>query len=228
MAGRDQQVSGTRLAILEAAFRLFLEQGYHGTSMRQVARDAGITPAAIYNHFQGKEALFVDLLSDRVPHHAVLRALQMAQGTSAHELTHDAVQRMRSAMADQFDNLRLMFIELIEFQGRHASALIGRFLPLLLEFVERLKQVDPSIRQYSDVILARAFFGLFMSYAITVTIVSETPGFGDDPADLAAFADIFLRGVLGDSGDASGPISSAGKHSPDTSPAGPPHPDPRR
>ncbi len=201
MARGNAHGPSTREVILEAAFQLFLEQGYHGTSMRQVAGRAGITPAAIYNHFQGKEALFVDLLSDRVPHHAVLGALKAAQGRNARELTHDAVQRMRSAMVNQFDNLRLMFIELIEFQGRHASALVGRFLPQLLDFVQRLKQADPSVRRYPDIILARAFFGLFMSYAITVTILGGTVSFRDDPADLAAFADIFLSGVLGDPSD---------------------------
>src|SRR3990170_1569678 len=197
--GKDPQGASTRKAILEAAFRLFLEQGYHGTSIRQVARDAGITPAAIYNHFQGKESLFIDLLSDRVPHHAVLAALKTAQGGSAHELTHDAVQRMRSAMVNQFDNLRLMFIEIIEFQGRHASGLVGRFLPQLLEFVERLRQVDGRAFRYPDIIVARAFFGLFMSYAITVVILGQAPGFRDDPKDLADFADVFLHGVLDES-----------------------------
>src|SRR3990170_6094263 len=99
---RGASGSKTRAAIFDAAYHLFLDQGYHGTSMRQVAREAGITPAAIYNHFEGKEALFIDLLSDRVPHHAVLGALTAAQGETAHEITHDAVQRMHAAMANQF------------------------------------------------------------------------------------------------------------------------------
>jgi AcrR family transcriptional regulator len=195
MARKNPHGPATREVILEAAFHLFLEQGYHGTSMRQVAAQASITPAAIYNHFQGKEALFVDLLSDRVPHRAVIAALATAQGDTADELIHDAFQRMRSAMVNQFDNLRLMFVELIEFQGRHADALAVRFLPQLFEFVERLKSLDPLVGRYSDVILARAFFGLFMSYAITVTILGATPGFRDDRRDLAQFADIFLYGV---------------------------------
>ena len=192
---KDHPGPATRDVILEAAFQLFLEQGYHGTSMRQVAGEAGITPAAIYNHFESKEALFVDLLSARVPHHAVLGALKSAQGRNAHELTHDAIQRMRSAMVNQFDNLRLMFIELIEFQGRHADTIAAQFLPQLFEFAQQLKQLDPSVNRYTDVILARAFFGLFMSYAISVTILGGSAGFRDDPRDLAEFADIFLYGV---------------------------------
>jgi len=217
---RGASGSKTRAAIFDAAFHLFLYQGYHGTSMRQVAREAAITPAAIYNHFEGKEALFIDVLTEHIPHNAVLAALSEAQGQTAHEITHDAVQRMHAAMASQFDNLRLMFIEIIEFQGRHASALVGRFLPQLLEFVERLKQAEPSIRPYPDVILARAFFGLFMSYAITVTIVGGMAGFRDDPSDLAAFADIFLHGVLGDSGDPPGSFKPVDTASTDSSLAG--------
>jgi AcrR family transcriptional regulator len=196
MARTNPHGPDTRQAILEAAFQLFLEQGYHGTSMRQVAGRAGITPAAIYNHFEGKEALFVALLSDRVPHRAVLGALKASQGRDAQELTHDAIQRMRAAMVDQFDNLRLMFIELLEFQGRHADSLAVRFLPQLLEFAERLRSLDPSVGRYTDIVLARAFFGLFMSYAITVAILGEVQGFRDDPDDLSTFADIFLHGVL--------------------------------
>ena len=204
MGHRSTSGSKTRAAILEAAFHLFLDQGYHGTSMRQVAREAGVTPAAIYNHFEGKEALFIDLLTQRIPHNAVLAALSEAQGQTAHEIAHDAVQRMHGAMANQFDNLRLMFIELIEFQGRHARGLVGRFLPQLLEFVGRLRQADGRDFRSPDIIVARAFFGLFMSYAITVVILGQAPGFRDDPRDLADFADVFLYGVQGESTDSPG------------------------
>jgi len=201
---RGASGSKTRAAIFDAAFHLFLYQGYHGTSMRQVAREAAITPAAIYNHFEGKEALFIDVLTEHIPHNAVLAALSEAQGQTAHEITHDAVQRMHAAMASQFDNLRLMFIELIEFQGRHASGLVGRFLPQLLGFVERLRRADGRGLRYPDIIVARAFFGLFMSYAITVVILGRSPGFRDDPGDLADFADLFLYGVHGESTDGPG------------------------
>ena len=40
--------------------RLFAKQGLAGTSMREIARETGITQAAIYHHYQGKEELYLD------------------------------------------------------------------------------------------------------------------------------------------------------------------------
>ena len=42
------------LAILEAAERLFAQQGYDGVSMRTIAREAGVSKANIYHHFDSK------------------------------------------------------------------------------------------------------------------------------------------------------------------------------
>lgn len=44
--------------ILAAAKALFLTQGYHGSSMNQIAKQAGVTKLTIYNHFKDKENLF--------------------------------------------------------------------------------------------------------------------------------------------------------------------------
>ena len=44
----------TRQEILQSAHQLFLKNGYHGTSMRQIAEGAGIAVGGIYNHFASK------------------------------------------------------------------------------------------------------------------------------------------------------------------------------
>lgn len=56
-------MSDTKNTILSAACDIYLEEGYKGLSMRKVASLAGLSPTAIYRHFQNKEAL----------HHQVLR-----------------------------------------------------------------------------------------------------------------------------------------------------------
>lgn len=50
--------------IRTAAFTLFGQHGYDGVSMNAVAADAGITKAALYWHYDSKEALFTDCLSE--------------------------------------------------------------------------------------------------------------------------------------------------------------------
>ncbi|HEX5266101.1 MAG TPA: helix-turn-helix domain-containing protein [Acidimicrobiales bacterium] len=48
----------TRQSLLDSAVRRFAANGYRGTSVSEVARDVGLTPAAVYAYFGGKEELF--------------------------------------------------------------------------------------------------------------------------------------------------------------------------
>jgi len=48
----------TRARLLEVAIRRFAAEGYRRTSLSAVADDAGVTPAAAYAYFRGKEGLF--------------------------------------------------------------------------------------------------------------------------------------------------------------------------
>ena len=55
--GRPKDL-GKRAAILESAKRLFVEQGYDGVSMDQIAAAAGVSKLTVYSHFGDKDALF--------------------------------------------------------------------------------------------------------------------------------------------------------------------------
>jgi TetR/AcrR family transcriptional regulator, mexJK operon transcriptional repressor len=48
--------------IREAAMALFLRNGYLGTSMDEIAADAGVSKQTVYTHFADKEQLFTDLV----------------------------------------------------------------------------------------------------------------------------------------------------------------------
>lgn len=54
----------TRDRIFKAARKLFDEKGLEGVSLRNVAKKIGITPMAIYRHFEDKEALIDALVLD--------------------------------------------------------------------------------------------------------------------------------------------------------------------
>ncbi len=56
--GRRGGAAVSREHILDAARRLFAEHGFEGTSLRQVARAAGVDPAMIHHFFKGKDELF--------------------------------------------------------------------------------------------------------------------------------------------------------------------------
>ena len=52
----------TKQLILEEALNLFLEKGYHGASMRTLAKRVGLQGSSLYNHFKSKEAIFAALM----------------------------------------------------------------------------------------------------------------------------------------------------------------------
>lgn len=53
-----------RKQLLEVALRAFAEQGYHDTSMNEVAELAGVTKPVLYQHFASKRALYQELVDE--------------------------------------------------------------------------------------------------------------------------------------------------------------------
>ncbi len=53
-----------RRAVIEAAARLFMRQGYGATSMDAVAREAGVSKATLYAYFDSKGSLFAAIVGE--------------------------------------------------------------------------------------------------------------------------------------------------------------------
>jgi AcrR family transcriptional regulator len=54
--------SARREQLLDVALEVFAHQGYHGTSMNDVADAAGVTKPVLYQHFESKRELYLALL----------------------------------------------------------------------------------------------------------------------------------------------------------------------
>jgi AcrR family transcriptional regulator len=55
--------STPRSSILDVAVRLFGQQGYTGTSMRDIAKSVGVLPGSLYAHIDSKETLLVEIVN---------------------------------------------------------------------------------------------------------------------------------------------------------------------
>lgn len=62
--GRDTRSERKRRAILDAAADLFLQNGYLGTNMDQVAQQAEVSKQTVYKQFACKEALFIAIVKN--------------------------------------------------------------------------------------------------------------------------------------------------------------------
>jgi AcrR family transcriptional regulator len=58
----DSRRTDTRDRILSVGLRLFAEQGYANTSLREIAEELGVTKAALYFHYKTKEEIITGIL----------------------------------------------------------------------------------------------------------------------------------------------------------------------
>lgn len=62
----DPRVVRTRAAVLGAARRVFLRKGFAGTTMDDIAADAGLTKRTLYNNYTDKDTLFREMVDETV------------------------------------------------------------------------------------------------------------------------------------------------------------------
>ncbi len=61
---RERKKEETRRRILEASFKLFVEQGFENTTIDQIAEEADIGKGTFYNYFPTKEAVLFEFMED--------------------------------------------------------------------------------------------------------------------------------------------------------------------
>ena len=190
----------TRLAIEDAAISLFLEHGYHATSMRQIADKAGLALGGIYNHFASKDEIFQGIIIDKHPYKKILPAILAAEGETVEEFFKNASQIVITEMGKQPEFISLMFVELVEFKGKHGSMMLREIAPKVLPIFEKIVKSRKSLRVTNPAVLMRSFFGMIISYFITEMIISDSiisKLMPKNTADL--YTDIFLHGILKES-----------------------------
>lgn len=186
----------TREEIIAAAHSLFLSNGFHGTSMRRIADQAGIAVGGIYNHFPGKEEIFIAVLQTYHPYHQVVPAMVSAEGNTIEEFIRDAADRLVESLKNQPDFLNLMFIELVEFSGSHLPQLYEEFFPRTAELMQRFLGQSSQLRPIPLPVLVRAFVGLFFSFVITDLLIGRQVQAESSQDAFRHFVDIYLHGIL--------------------------------
>jgi AcrR family transcriptional regulator len=127
---RAERSAHTRRELLEAAERHFFAHGYHGTSLDDIADEAGYTKGAVYSTFKSKAGLFLVLFDEVID-----RRLEELRGLLApHE---DDQARLRALARQPIGERNAQFLLLaIEFWV-HAA----REPALLAEFSQRYRRL---------------------------------------------------------------------------------------
>jgi AcrR family transcriptional regulator len=98
-----------RERLLDAALHVFLEKGYDGAAMREIAHQAGVTEGLIYHHFAGKRELLLALLQERSPAAAVVGLGERPSKETLNAALDDLLRRILDAFESDADILLLLF-----------------------------------------------------------------------------------------------------------------------
>lgn len=160
---RQQAVNDMKRGlILEAARRVFEAEGLEGASLRAIAAEAGYTPAALYFHFDSKEALYAEVLR------ASLDRLNAAV-TTATARARSAEERLKLAAMGFFrffqENPRDLDLGFYLFRGGMKPQGLGRerdailnaaLLTALKPIADAARELDASARE-ADILVADTF-----------------------------------------------------------------------
>ncbi len=187
----------TRLAIEKAAYDLFLEQGYSATSMRQIAEKAEIALSGIYNHFKSKDEIFQELIIDQHPYLKILPIIKSTPGDTTEDFIRNSARAVQEELGNNPEFIKLMFIEVVEFNGEHFQKMYDTIFPQALPMLQRFYSPESGVRNIPLPQLIRAFIGSIMSFYLTEFLMTSP----DLPPELQEmrledYMEIFLHGIL--------------------------------
>jgi AcrR family transcriptional regulator len=110
VARREQRRSRSREEILEAARRVLLRSGIGATTLDSVAKEIGVSKAALYYYFPSKDALLFELIFGTLESHA--QAVHGATGKARNggDALRAIVRETVNAFAPRIDDFRLAFL----------------------------------------------------------------------------------------------------------------------
>lgn len=128
--------------LVEAAFKLFVSNGYHATSLEAIASEANLTKGAVYFYFGSKEKLALHLLEVLQQEVAapLVNAILRSEGGNADKIVR-YIHTGAEIGAKRPDQLLFMILMAIEFGRQHSDEIAAGIRALYARIYEALEKV---------------------------------------------------------------------------------------
>jgi len=191
-----------REQILDIATGLFAQQGFQGTTTRQIAGGSGVTEALIFRHFPTKEELYWAVIERKINCTSPLDRMREnleGGGSDLEILSRVALEVLERRAKDQTLSRLLLFsaLEKHELSERFFRNYIASYFESLAQFIHRGIAAG-RFRKTDPLLAARGFLGMVIYHSW----IQELYG-GKEVQDFdvrvvsRTLAEIWLRGMLG-------------------------------
>ena len=137
-------IEKNRLRIERAALQLFTRKGFHGTTVREIAKKAGVSMGKLYIYYDTKEDIFIDLV-----HHLGRKMEGIRQKELMplmESLDPDSLRKLAKAIgrvvSENLDYWRLMYIDVVEFRHKH--------------FMHSFREIAGGLRMYATGVIRKS------------------------------------------------------------------------
>ncbi len=196
----DRTDAATR-KVLKSALALFSRQGYRATSMRKIARRAGVSVGNLYHHFGGKERIF-KLLIEQYWQVLTDPELPLNRVFAARNFPDDVAElaaAIEKVVEDNTAYILLIYVDVIEFQGEHIRTFYdGMATRFEANYGQRFAERTAAGEFGTDPTMAVMVAARWFFYFFTVEKSFGVPGhFGMTPKQATEkFIHLLLYGLL--------------------------------
>jgi AcrR family transcriptional regulator len=129
MTGKER-----REQLLDIGRRLFAARGFEGTSIEEIAAQAGVSKPVVYEHFGGKEGLYA-VVVDREVQHLLATATEILSGAHTREKFEAAAVALLQYIEDNADGFRILV------RDSHPASGAGTFGSLLSDIASQVEYI---------------------------------------------------------------------------------------
>jgi TetR/AcrR family fatty acid metabolism transcriptional regulator len=171
-----QLIAARRNQILDAATKVFAEKGFHRSTIKDIAKVAGIADGTIYNYFENKTALLMGLLNRlNETEDRAMNLQQATEGDLQTQMYSYLRHRFESVEAQGLDLLQVMLSELLvdaELREQYYQQILKPTYALAEGSFEKWK-TEGRIKGMDTVLMTRIISGAFLGL-IVMRLLGDT------------------------------------------------------
>jgi len=139
-----QTIEKNQRKIERAALQLFTRKGFHGTTVREIAKKAGVSMGKLYIYYDTKEEIFIALVNNLGRRMETIRQKELMPLMES--LDPDSLRKLATAIGrivrENLDYWRLMYIDVVEFRHKH--------------FIHSFREIAGGLRMYANAVIQKS------------------------------------------------------------------------